>query len=155
MIGLSGRAIPTIEASEIQHFQAAPAAAAHTPVVASARRAAWPPSQPAASSATVAGGTRLRRRLSKILKRAIGGSTLRDGPGAGRPGQQPGAICQSPRTQRCWRRREGGVARRVAVEQLHVGEQPGPRVAPFDQIVAEQGILGEAIRQRRPQHGGS
>ena len=61
--------------------------------------------QAPASSRTSAGGTRLRRRLSRIFQRAIAGRVL----GIDRPlpsatsGQIHRAICQSPRTQRCWR----------------------------------------------------
>ena len=62
--------------------------------------------QPAASSSTSAGGMRLRRRLSRIFQREITGSVLDDAsqplaPGTVRHSQR--AICQSPRTQRCWR----------------------------------------------------
>ena len=40
-------------------------------------------------------------------------------------------------------RRVGGVARRVVLEQLHVAQQAGARVAAFEQVVAEDPVLGE------------
>ena len=46
----------------------------------------------------------------------------------------------------------GGVGGGVAVHYLHVGEQPGARVQALDQVVAQQGVLGEAPVERRPQH---
>ena len=61
--------------------------------------------QPRASSKTRAGGTRLRRRLSRIFQRSMVGKGFGACPpavGTRRPIQ--GRICQSPRTQRCSRR---------------------------------------------------
>ena len=71
-------------------------------------RSGWPgrSSQPPRSSATSAGGTRLRRRLSAIFQRSSApsrfGRRLPPGPGTRRPSQR--TSCQSPRTQRCQRR---------------------------------------------------
>jgi hypothetical protein len=48
--------------------------------------------------------------------------------------------------------RVGEVARRIVVVDLDVGRQPGPRVVPLDQVVREQGVLGEAP-VRRPLEG--
>ncbi len=59
----------------------------------------------AANHARYAGASRLRRRLSKILKRLISGSRLRSKPVRVRTqGSSQPRICQSPRTQRCRRR---------------------------------------------------
>jgi hypothetical protein len=72
------------------------------------QRAGWPGTHvhTASSSATVAGGTRLRRRLSKIFQREMSGSRLRSRrpERVGTSGKSQRRICQSPRTQRCWRR---------------------------------------------------
>ena len=59
----------------------------------------------ATSSTTSDGGIRLRRRLSRIFQREIAGSRLaHDAPLVSRHrGQSQRTICQSPRTQRCWR----------------------------------------------------
>jgi hypothetical protein len=58
-----------------------------------------------ASNATSPGATRLRRRLSKIFQRLMSGSRLRSRPcRVGTTGSSHDRICQSPRTQRCWRR---------------------------------------------------
>jgi hypothetical protein len=63
-------------------------------------------------SATVAGGTRLRRRLSKIFQREMRGRRLRcqAPPRVGTNGNSHRRICQSPRTQR---RRRRAWARRL------------------------------------------
>ena len=59
----------------------------------------------AASHARYAGASRLRRRLSKILKRLMSGSRLRPKPvRVLTQGKSQPRICQSPRTQRCSRR---------------------------------------------------
>ena len=61
--------------------------------------------QPATSNKTMAGASRLRRKLSRIFQREIAEMRLgRLSPRASRtvPRNQP-AICQSPRVQRCWR----------------------------------------------------
>ena len=61
--------------------------------------------QPATRKASSAGGTRLRRRLSRIFQRLISGSRLRAMPCAsGTNGNNQSRICQSPRTQRRCRR---------------------------------------------------
>jgi len=60
--------------------------------------------QPRSRSATVAGAIRLRRRLSRIFQREMSGRRLRCGPVFdGTNGKSHHRICQSPRTQRCWR----------------------------------------------------
>ena len=60
---------------------------------------------PAMSSASSAGATRLRRRLSRIFQRPIAVSGLRLRPRRdGTNGNSQNRICQSPRTHRCWRR---------------------------------------------------
>ena len=62
-------------------------------------------SQPNSSNNNEATGTRLRRRLSRIRHRFTSVSGLRSvrPPCAGTRGKIHGAICQSPRIQRCWR----------------------------------------------------
>ena len=60
--------------------------------------------QPRRSTATVTGAIRLRRRLSRIFQRDTSGRRLRCRPvGDGTKGKSHHRICQSPRTQRCWR----------------------------------------------------
>jgi hypothetical protein len=60
--------------------------------------------QPATNSAIWAGGTRLRRRLSRIFHREIIGRRLRSTPDrVGIHGNSHHRICQSPRTHRCCR----------------------------------------------------
>ena len=64
------------------------------------------PCQPTSSNASSAGGTRLRRRLSKIFHRDEQRERIRDALSRRRPepaGESQAAICQSPRIQR-WRR---------------------------------------------------
>ncbi len=64
------------------------------------------PSQPAINRSRVNGSTRERRRLSKIFQREIveiGLRTLRR-DSSGTELNSHCAICQSPRTQRCFRR---------------------------------------------------
>ncbi len=41
----------------------------------------------------------------------------------------------------------GAVARRIFLEQLHVAEQAGARVATFDQVVAEDAVFRKAVVQ--------
>src|SRR5579862_4824926 len=63
-------------------------------------------SQPTSSTAKVATSERLRRRLSKICQREIAlngfGTSLPNDSGTRGKSHRP--ICQSPRTQRCFRR---------------------------------------------------
>ena len=69
--------------------------------------AAWPGRsvQPSTRRVSVAGGTRLRRRLSRIFHRAMSGRRFRVTPVRdGTKGNSHHRICQSPRTHRCWRR---------------------------------------------------
>jgi hypothetical protein len=42
----------------------------------------------------------------------------------------------------------GAVCRRVFLLQLRVAQQTGARVAAFEEIVAEDAVVGEAIRER-------
>ena len=46
-------------------------------------------------------------------------------------------------------RRERQVVRRVVVDQMDVGAQSGARVRPFEQVVAQERVLGHAVLQRR------
>ena len=61
--------------------------------------------QPSSNSRVNAGGTRLRRRLSKIFHRDSpeSGFFRRLPSRPGTPGSSQRAICQSPRIQRCRR----------------------------------------------------
>ena len=86
-----------------------PAAAATraTPITAIVQNQREPGStvQPATSSASSVGATRLRRRLSRIFQRPMSGSGLRLRPRRdGTNGNSQNRICQSPRIQRCCRR---------------------------------------------------
>ncbi|MEO7154369.1 MAG: hypothetical protein ABI054_06950 [Planctomycetota bacterium] len=58
-----------------------------------------------ANSAISAGAVKLRRRLSKIFHLLINGNVFLAKPWrVGAMGNNHARICQSPRTQRCWRR---------------------------------------------------
>ncbi len=77
--------------------------------------------------------------------------------GQGREGVLPGAPVQ---TGNLWQQPPGdlpvaanpavptahvrAIARGIVLVQLHVGEQPRTRMAPFQQVVAEDAVLGEA-----------
>ena len=111
--------------------------------------------QPANSSATSASGARLRRRLSKIFHRDSHESGLRcvsdaraarSAPPA--RGQQPARdlpVAADPAVPAAHVR---AVARRILLVQLHVAQQAGARIAAFQQIVAEDAVLGKAPSER-------
>ena len=59
-----------------------------------------------------------------------------------------GSNCQSPRVQRCCARRGHVVARGILVDHLDIRGEAASRVNAFEQVVTEQAILADAIRQR-------
>ena len=94
--------------------------------------------QPRIKSTRAMAGTRLRRRLSRSFQRSRSGSGFvrhRLAVGTRRPSQ--GKSCQSPRTQRCSRRRIRAITGREIVEKLGVAEQAAPRVVSLDQVMAQ------------------
>ena len=106
--------------------------------------------QPSTSRSSVAGGIRLRRRLSRIFQRAMSGRRLRVRPGARRherkqpPQDLPVAAHPAVLPPRV---RED--ARRVVVHDLDVGDERRARVEPLEQIVRQQRVLRHAALERR------
>src|SRR3546814_9867908 len=45
------------------------------------------------------------------------------------------------------------IAARVVLVQLHVADQAGPRIAAFEQVVAQDPVVGEAAVERLPECG--
>src|SRR6185369_13268223 len=43
----------------------------------------------------------------------------------------------------------GAVTGRIVLEQLDIAQQPGPHITAFEQIVAEDAVLGETLTQRQ------
>ena len=101
--------------------------------------------QPTASTAIIAIGTRLRRRLSKIFQRdsvEIGlprrarrprgtqrQEPARDLPVAADPARPAGRLDR--------------VRRRVVFEHDHVADQPGAAVRTLEEVMAEHAVVGE------------
>ena len=106
--------------------------------------------QPSSNSRVNAAGTRLRRRLSKIFHR--------DSPESGffrRPPPRPGTRGSShrsnlpiPANPAVPAAHVRAVAGRIFLVQLHIAQQPRPRIAPFQKIVAEDPVLGKASLER-------
>ena len=73
-------------------------------------------------------------------------------PGAsvetGNPWQQPRRNLPVPANPAVPPVHVRAIARGIVLVQLHVGEQPRTRVAPFQQVVAEDAVLGEAPVER-------
>ena len=106
--------------------------------------------QPSSSRSVSAAAVRLRRRLSKIFQRdsSESGFFCRRAIGAGNARQQPARdlpIAANPAMPAAHIR---AVARWVFLVQLHVAQQPGAGVAAFQQIVAEDPVVGKTPAQR-------
>ena len=99
---------------------------------------------PAASHASIAIGTRLRRKLSEHLPSREPGDRVRAGaPREDEREQLPVAACPSLLPLR-----GGQVARRILVENLDVRHEPGTSDRSLDEIVAQQCVLREAAGRR-------
>ena len=80
----------------------------------------------------------------------MSGRRLRSSPPRdGTNGNSQSRICQSPRTQRCWRRAWASTLDGIVVDDLDVGDERGARVQPFEQVVREQRVLRHAALERR------
>jgi hypothetical protein len=101
--------------------------------------------QPSSNSSVNAAGTRLRRRLSKIFHRdsSESGFFRRLPSGPGTPRQQPARNLPIPANPAVPAAHVRAVAGRIFLVQLHIAQQPRPRVAPFQKIVAEDPVLGK------------
>ena len=98
----------------------------------------------------MAGGTRLRRRLSRIFQRAMSGRRLRTQTGArGHDGKQPPENLPVAPYPAVLAPRVGEDARGVVVHDLDVGHQRRARVESLEQIVREQRVLRHAPFERR------
>ena len=113
----------------------------------------WCPgaTRPPSRVAKAAGGESVRRRLSSIFQRPMRGMGLRIGrPVASSPRpSDPGQELPVPACPAVLPRRRHQVAGRKLVEELDVGHQAGAREDALEQVVAEEGVLGHAIRHRR------
>ena len=125
----SGRVVPARPASPRAGPPIGNASAASPIAVQVDRRARAARVHPASSSATVAGATRLRRRLSKIFQRAMSGSRLRRQPSSvGHDRQQPPEDLPVAAHPPVLPLRVGEHARRVVVDDFDVGDERRPRV---------------------------
>ena len=95
-----------------------------------------------------AGGTRLRRRLSRSFhcESTDSGFGRRRGPGPGTCDKPPrelpvAANPAMPAAHVC------GVGRWIFLVQLDVAQEPRTRVATFDQVVAQDPVVGKAAVQ--------
>ena len=106
--------------------------------------------QPSSNSSVNAAGTRLRRRLSRIFHwdRCESGFLWRLAPAPGNARQQPRRNLPIPANPAVPAAHVRAVAGRIFLVQLHVAQQPGPRVTPFQQVVAEYPVLGKASLER-------
>ena len=106
--------------------------------------------QPSSNSSVNAEGTRLRRRLSKIFHRDSpeSGFFWRRAAGAGNARQQPARNLPIPANPAVPAAHVRAVAGGIFLVQLHIAQQSRPRVAPFQKIVAEDPVLGEASVER-------
>ena len=90
-------------------------------------------SQPAASSVSNVGGSRLRRRLSKTFQISMLDKRLRATPVWVRTkGNNQGNNCQSPRIQRLQAPGIHQVARRIFLIQDDIRDQRSPPMQPFE-----------------------
>ena len=79
----------------------------------------------------------------------MSGRRLRSRPAAsGRSGSSQRRICQSPRTQRCWRRAWASTFPGIIVHDLDVRDERGPGVEALEEVVREERVLGDAALQR-------
>jgi hypothetical protein len=93
------------------------------------------------SAMTAAGGTSVRRRLSRIFQREMVGSVLRATPSrVGTSGKSQSRICQSPRPTDAGGVRGSGRCG-VVVDHLDVGDQGGSRMQALEEVVREQRIV--------------
>ena len=124
-----------------------------------APRGRWPSrraDRPAARSSraraarSVAGGDRLRRRLSRIFQRAMSGRRLRVDAGARRhERKQPPQDLPVAAHPAVLPPRVREHARGIVVHDLDVADQRRPRVEAFEQVVRQQRVLGHAAVERR------
>ena len=106
--------------------------------------------QRAARHARYAGATRLRRRLSKILKRLMSGRRLRSKPVRVRhQGQEPAQDLPVAAHPAVLAPRVGEHARRVVVDQLESLDERRARVEALEQVVRQERVLGHAPVERR------
>src|SRR5213079_2017127 len=82
-------------------------------------------SHPASNATALAGGDDVRRRLSNIFHRPLSGSVPR-----------PPMLARGSYV----------VSRRKLLNDLDVGDQTGARKYPFEEVVAEQRVLGYTAR---------
>src|SRR5208282_5820594 len=64
------------------------------------------------------------------------------------PRQQPRYKLPIPTNPTAAAAHVRAILRRIFLVQLHIAQQPRPRVAPFEKIVAEYPVLGETPLQR-------
>ena len=107
--------------------------------------------QPAMSSATSEISTSERRMLSRIFQRESAESRLGSGPsGPGTVLREPAEDLPVAADPAVLAPREREIARRIVVVQLDVGDETRARERPFDEVVAEQRVLGKAPVRSRP-----
>ena len=102
--------------------------------------------QPRNSRATVAGADQAAPQVVEDLPAGDEGEAVaRAGrSGVGTHGNSHRRICQSPRTQRCWRRAWARTLDGVVVHHLDVGDERRARVEALEEVVREEGVLGHA-----------
>ena len=109
--------------------------------------------QPPSSSSSSAGGTRLRRRLSKIFHQpsavSVLGRRLSGRPEHAR--QEPAGNLPVAPDPAMAAAHFGGETRGVVLVQLHVGDQRRAGIAAFHQIVTQDEILREAPGRGLPE----
>ena len=115
--------------------------------------------QPATSATNVIGADSVRRRLSIIFQRPIGG--IDDRPSRGCAVSRVGTVraAQDPRQQlpvaaspSMLPRGGDVVARRKLLDQFDVRDQARARESSFEKIVTQQRVVGNAARQRGLEH---
>ena len=106
--------------------------------------------QPKASITRSAGGTRLRRRLSRSFQRSRTGSGLRVlASGRRHTSAQPGQELPVAPDPAMLSAGIGVVPGGKVVEELRVAEQPAAGVVALDQVVAENVIFGKCFARGR------
>ena len=114
------------------------------PATRAGRSSRRPAARPATAGAGCAAGC---RGSSSARSPAAGWRTT--APLASRTVRQiQRAICQSPRTQRCWRAANAQVVVRVVVDDVDVGAQRRARERPLEEVVAEQRVVRHAAGER-------
>ena len=105
--------------------------------------------QPATSSASSVGATRLRRRLSRIFQRPISGSVLRfDAVARRHEREQPEQDLPVAADPAVLPARVREHARRILVDQLDVRDERDARVQSLEQVVRQQRVLRHGVLER-------